>query len=246
VTHRWGSLTAPRRQSAPHLARLSPRPRGALFGGCGEGEEPHASAPHGTDAWGSSGAQSRRLGCGRHLTAAVAAAVGTPGGRIAPPGLSPTARICGGPAGGAPVTALASSGRPAFFVCPAAPGGDVDQHVCVYNSCARALVSPPSSLSSTSVLVVVDEVVWRACGEILSTCTFLCTQKTPEFHLFPALRPAPVARAPPVSTQVAPPPPGACAHVRRQVQHPGPAHPRRGHPRACREKVHAGTGIYNI
>jgi hypothetical protein len=136
--HGAGSLKALRLQPAPALSRLSPRPRDPLIGGCGEGEVPHAGAPYGTDTWSPSGAQSRRLGCGSHLTAAAGAAVGTPGGRIAPPGLSPTARICGGPAGGAPVTARGGSGRPAFSPQPAAPGGDVHQHVHVYNSCASA------------------------------------------------------------------------------------------------------------
>jgi len=135
ATHRWGSLTAFRRQSAPHLARLSPRPRDPLIGARGEEGCPSSGAPGDTDETGIPGARSRRLGCGSHLTAAATAAVGTPGGRIAPPGLSRVSRMHARPAGGAPVTVCVDSGRPAFATRPAAPGGDVYQCAGVFNSC---------------------------------------------------------------------------------------------------------------
>ena len=137
LSHWWGSLTALRRQPAPHLDSPSPRPRGALIGGCGECGRPSPGAANGTDRAGTCWARHRRLGCGSHLTAATTAAVGTPGGRIAPPGLSRTARIRAGPAGGAPVTARGGSGRPSFSPMPATPGGDEYQHAQIYNSCAR-------------------------------------------------------------------------------------------------------------
>ncbi len=78
VAHLGGSLKAFCLHPAPPLARLSPRPRGALFGGCGEGADLSSGAPDGTDEVDPRGARHWRL-AGRRI---LRDAGGVPGWRL--------------------------------------------------------------------------------------------------------------------------------------------------------------------
>ena len=189
--------------------------------------------------------------------------MGTPGGRIAPPGLSRTSRIRAGPAGGAPVTARGGSGRPSSVGRPAAPGGDEYLHAQIYNSCAcggaeelkmcvflcrgagvwvwrQPSLRPMAHSSLTPGPVPTHVYGAKATPGPAPTAPppripLLYTLRWTLHTLSPALRPAPGAHAPPSSTPVASPPPGARARAQRQVQHPGPARPRRNPPRRRRK-----------
>ena len=164
MSHRWGSLTAPRRQPAPHLAWPPRRPSDPLFGARGEGAGPSSGAPCGTDEGDPRGARSRRLAWRRILRDAGGVPGERPHGRDAGSRLGPRMHTRGSrPRRCYPTATSGRYGgwayRPAGLVArtppragdPAgcagvgahpfpnwaqAPGGDVCQCVEVFNSCS--------------------------------------------------------------------------------------------------------------